>query len=190
MSGRSRGRAKTATKQEPTTQAPASSATPVAVPAPPARMASPQRTIVPESGRGRGITSTETTLASSTTTPTQAAAAAGATATGEHSPTNGGSSEESPPQQHSPPGSGVSQSIGRAALRGGPHQPGAGIRADIITPMERLALQETGDVTARPARREIRIESVLHTRPESCQVKQGFCSFFFFFFFFFFFCFF
>jgi hypothetical protein len=169
MSGRSRGRAKTTTKQEPTAQAPASSATPVPVPVPPARMASPQRTIVPESGRGRGITSTETSLVSATTA-TQATASAG----GEHSPTNGGSSEESPPQQHSPPGSSVGQSIGRAALRGGPHQPGAGIRADIITPMERVALQETGDVTAKPARREFRIEAVLHTKPESCKEKKGF----------------
>ena len=66
------------------------------------------------------------------------------------------SSEESPPQQVSPPhsqssGSTVAtQSLGRAALRGAPHQPGVVVRTELLPPLERLQLQEQGEVAAKP----------------------------------------
>jgi len=84
------------------------------------------------------------------------------------------SSEDSPPAQHSPPstvstGSSQATSAGRAALRGMPHQPCTSYRTEVLPPMERLQLQDPGE-TAKPAateeKREIRIESVLYTRPE------------------------
>jgi len=125
---------------------------------------------MPESGRGRGLTSTDTT----TTVPTTITAPA--TTTGSNSPPSKSSSEESPPQQHSPPHSQSSgsasvttQSLGRAALRGAPHQPVPTARTDILAPFERLQLQDTGDVSAnRPERTEMRIESVLYTKPATC----------------------
>lgn len=39
--------------------------------------------------------------------------------------------------------------------------------------MERLALQESGDVRAQTERREMRYESVLYTKPENCASKIG-----------------
>jgi len=130
---------------------------------------------MPESGRGRGLTSTDTT----TTVPTTITAAA--TTTGSNSPPSKSSSEESPPQQHSPPHSQSSgsasvttQSLGRAALRGAPHQPVPTARTDILAPFERLQLQDTGDVSAnRPERTEMRIESVLYTKPATCTETKG-----------------
>ena len=121
-------------------------------------MPSPQRTTIPaEPGRGRGLTTTEQIAQ-----PTAASI----------SPT-GGSSEESPPQQHSPPQSGAATvSVGRAATRGTPHQPGATARHEIIGPLERLALQETGEVAAARPTRD-RIEAVLHTKPASCAETRG-----------------
>ncbi len=90
------------------------------------------------------------------------------------------SNEDSPPAQHSPPSISSRESIpatsqGRAALRGLPHQPCTTYRTEVLPPMERLQLQDAGD--EKPAavqeKREIRIESVLYTRPEMLTEKKG-----------------
>lgn len=182
MSGRSRGRARTTTApQAPAAATPSGAPTPPITPTiiptptpttmvtgvaqiPPARVASPQRAPVPaaDTGRGRGIASTEQPAPSQPTSSTSVSS-------GAVSPTGAGS-EGSPPQQPSPPH--PAGGTGRAALRGASHQPSLSTRGDIITPMERLALQDTGDVRAG-GRVEARIESVLHTRPANCTVKSG-----------------
>ena len=142
---------------------------------PPARIPSPTR-IQPETGRGRGIAQSEQTLAASSTLTTTTSSTTTSTAGGNVSPSGAGSGsgstsdETSPPQQHSPP---HSTAAGRAALRGGPHQPNPSLRADIIEPMERLALQQPGDVRAQAERREMRYASVLFTKPENCTSKLG-----------------
>jgi hypothetical protein len=149
----------------PLTPVTATAAAHVAAAIPPARIASPQRPAVQpaDTGRGRGL-ATATTDAStqqgSSTTPSS----------GGVSPSGEGS-EGSPAQQPSPPGSNSTGGSGRAALRGGPHQPPPTLRADLIGPMERLGLQEAGG--AAPQQREFRIESVLHTRPANCTDKKG-----------------
>jgi len=118
---------------------------------------SPVGTIAPEGGRGRGLTTMTPVAPTPTTQQTKTS-----------------SSEDSPPSQHSPPTISISgQSVGRAALRGAPHQPGVAIRTELLPPMERLQLQDTGGVGQPPAQREIRIESVLYTRPETCISKIG-----------------
>lgn len=160
MSGRSRGRARVRT--DPKIQLPGQEADkeakPVPVPAP--KVVPTSKPIVPESGRGRGLSAEQTTIA-----PTAAKAKS--------------SSEESPPQQISPPhsqssGSGITtHSVGRAALRGAPHQPGVAVRTELLPPMERLQLQDTGDIKATQEKPEIRYESVLYTKPASCTDKTG-----------------
>lgn len=174
MSGRSRGRARVRTESsQPTPVAPTPAAStpvpvpkplPVPVPVPAPTATAPTRSVAPESGRGRGLSSTPAPA-----TPTQ---------TKKDKPSS--SSEESPPQQVSPPhsqssGSTVAtQSLGRAALRGAPHQPGVVVRTELLPPLERLQLQEQGEVAAKPeVKREVRIESVLYTKPETCTEKQG-----------------
>jgi len=171
--GRSRGRARTSSRVEPVPvgQPSTSAAQPPVTPVPPLtttpivqRVSSPGRspargTVLPaETGRGRGI------AAESQSTGAAPAAGAGLSPTG--SSGSGGSSQESPPQQHSPPN--PTTSLGRAALRGAVHQPGV---AGVLGPMEKLALQEPGEAGA--PRREYRIESVTYTKPESCKTKVG-----------------
>lgn len=167
MSGRSRGRARVridSSQPTPVAQTkPASEKAPVPTPTP-APVTVPTRGVAPESGRGRGI-STPTPATTSTTS--------------QEKPSS--SSEESPPQQVSPPHSQSSgsivatQSLGRAALRGAPHQPCVTVRTELLPPLERLQLQEQGDISGKPAetKKEVRIESVLYTRPESCKDKKG-----------------
>ena len=179
--GRSRGRAKLPTRSDLPT--PASSSSQVPLPSleahviPPARIPSPAR-IQPETGRGRGFSQPEQTIGASSTLTTTASSTTGTASTaggnvspsGADSGSGSNSDETSPPQQHSPP---HSASLGRAALRGGPHQPAPGLRADIIEPMERLALQQSGDVRPQVERRDIPFESVLYTRPANCESKVG-----------------
>jgi hypothetical protein len=95
----------------------------------------------------------------------------------EHERVSPPTSEESPPQQTSPPQQ-QGLGLGRAAMRGGPHQPSSSIRNEALAPMERLTLQDTGDVggaaaATAGAQRRVGYEQVLNTRPKSCQTKTG-----------------
>lgn len=176
MSGRSRGRARTAPQmpgaaatpgtvpppenlepQAPPPQQAAAATTsqisppptsgqasPPTPPRPAARVSSPQRPAIPpvsESaiGRGRGI-STLSDVGSTATTSIKSPSVSGTASTlalpGASSSSGSGSrsgngnvspgaasSEESPPQQHSPPVIGTGAvGVGRAAIRGAPHQ--------------------------------------------------------------------
>lgn len=200
MSGRSRGRAKirtdTGQHQPPiadTSAPPAAVAAPVVPPpavtkkgVPPPPIARSSTESVVEGGRGRATSSSET-LASDAGRGRGIATALSTTGTppstigsGETqvSPLKTSSSEGSPEQQHSPPQSTASGAStagqGRASNRGKTLQPGVNIRTELLPPMERLQLQDTGDVTtAAAAKPEVRMETVLHTRPESCKEKHG-----------------
>lgn len=162
MAGRSRGRARI--RSDLPTPGPATD-TPAPFPIPQSITdhiipTTPRAQILPEAGRGRGAEPVQPT-------PPQSSAATTAT-----------SNEESPPQQPSPPQKSspplpVPQSLGRAALRGAAHQPGVAARSDIIGPMERLALQEHGDLEPKTERRTDRIETVPYTKPASCVDKTG-----------------
>ena len=196
LPGRSRGRAKTVTSSEAQVP-PAASSSITRLPAPSqqtARLSSPSRGSIQaaEPGRGRGIATSDiqttvTSMTATTTTTSSGSGSGGTTniAAGEISPSgNGSGSSESPPEQHSPP---AAQPAGRAALRGTPHTLGPGTRSDILAPMERMALQETGDVQPQVVREErTRIETVLYTRPPHFTEKRGaageklklFCNFF------------
>lgn len=151
MSGRSRGRARIRVEG----QQPPSPGVPKPTPTP-----EPPAPVVPEVGRGRGLTTTPTTPK-----PKEEA-------------TNI-SSEESPPQQPSPPSGsepGTAQPtaiLGRAALRGAPHQVGISVRTELLPPLERLQLQDSGDVKPPEPRREVRVDSVLYTKPANCVSKEG-----------------
>jgi aubergine-like protein len=123
---------------------------PVAAPVPTPRPASPARH-AEQAGRGRGVTPAPVTTPATSKTS---------------------SSEDSPPAQHSPTSSSTSGGgsiapAGRAALRGLPHQPCALVRTELLPPLERMQLQEGGDVgkVVVEEKREVRIESVLYTRP-------------------------
>ena len=168
--GRSRGRARTSTVPTPAAPAGPTTETPTPIPVPqpvvPPTISSivapttPRAQILPEAGRGRGAEPVQPT-------PPQSSAATTAT-----------SNEDSPPQQHSPPQKSspplaAPQSLGRAALRGAAHQPSVAARSELIGPMERLALQEPGDVEPKTERRADRIETVPFTRPASCLDKTG-----------------
>ena len=191
-SGRSRGRARTRSEQQPTAPTLGQTTTPVPPPqvpqpqVPPPPVAPPTTTIqqpqrppttttprtqvvIEAAGRGRGA---EPAVQP---TPPQSSIATSATSTsnGESPP-----QQPSPPQKSSPPAP-APQSIGRATLRGGPHQPGVTVRTELIGAMERLALQEGGEGGARVERRPDRVETVPYTRPASCVEKTGYLLLFF-----------
>jgi hypothetical protein len=190
--GRSRGRARVAgVPGTPASAAPPSGGPPLhqqayqgaaqtKTPSPPAGVdtPSPPTAQQPNVGRGRGFSTTSSesviTVAASITHSATTATAVSVVSTG----TTGERvsppfSEDSPPQQPSPPQT-TGQAMGRAAMRGGTHQPGPATRLDMLKPMERMTLQDTGDFGKAPAApREMRYEQVLHTRPENCDVKTG-----------------
>ena len=57
--------------------------------------------------------------------------------------------------------------MGRAALRGLPHQPGTKVRTELLPQMERLQLQDTGDI----AKQEVYI---LNLKIEKIQINFEF----------------
>ncbi len=163
--GRSRGRARVATGPQAATQQP--------MPIQPGSQITPrppqgdqvQSTNIPpaEPGRGRGLTTEGTSSSGTPSSGTKPSV----------SPT--GSSEDSPPQQHSPPdGRTATQSgAGRAALRGLPHQPAVNVRvAGGLPNIDRLNLGAPGAEQAGQTR-DLRIESVPYMKPQTCTEKFG-----------------
>jgi hypothetical protein len=191
--GRSRGRARVACAPGAPASAPPPSGGPplshaqtypggqVKTPSPPTGVDTPSPPTAQQQavGRGRGFSTTSsesvvTTSASIThsiTATTSISVVSGGTTAGERvSPPT---SDESPPQQPSPPQATV-QGMGRATMRGGTHQPGPAQRSDILDSMDRMTLQDTGDFgRAPPPPREMRYEQVLYTRPPNFEVKTG-----------------
>lgn len=160
MAGRSRGRTRIRVEtKEPIPIAPEKPEATLPVAPVPATTK-----VAPEGGRGRGLTK-QPTSTTQTTTPTTTTATKSSS---EDSPPN-----NSPPQSTTGSSVASSQPMGRAALRGLPHQPGTKIRTELLPQMERLQLQDTGDIAKQEQKREVRIESVLYTKPESCTDKTG-----------------
>ena len=165
--GRSRGRARVAAGPTPVPQQPA----PIQpgsqiTPRPP-----PQSDIpAAEPGRGRGLQAESTQSSSSTPS---SGSGVGTAQKPSVSPKSG-SSEDSPPQQHSPPEAKQS-GAGRAALRGQPHQPSINQRVAAGLPnIDRLAIGSAG-VEPQPQQQPTvsRIDAVPFMKPSSCLEKKG-----------------
>ena len=186
QAGRSRGRARIVATGAPSAQPP-SGGPPLHLyaggahqqtPSPPTSGTPSPPLAAQPPGRGRGFSTAESTITTATTlisaVPSVATSAGNtqtSSATVERSSSHSDSS--SPQKQHSPQQ--PPPAMGRATARGGPHQPAIAIRGDVVTGMERMILQDQGDVQAGAgqARREVFYEQVLRTRPANCTQKTG-----------------
>lgn len=192
MSGRSRGRARVSTVPQPASApSPSGGHTGGSLsgnsnpPSPPPIGSAQSQTpspppIQPQPGRGRGFTTTAAESIAPTVISSAAATTVAATLTSITTATTQSTlsverispSSESPPQQPSP--TQPTPPMGRAALRGGPHQPPPNLRTEVLGEMERLKLQDQGDLArGGQERRPDRYEQVLRTRPPNCDVKTG-----------------
>lgn len=141
-------------------------------PSPPAQTQTPSPPIShpPMTGRGRGMTSVDSTI-SSGPVPTIISTTGGSVISSANTESTSAkrlSPDGTPPPDHSPTQP-MAHAMGRAAMRGGPHQPAPplGRPGDLVPAMERMAIQEGS------AQREARFEQVFFTRPDSCKEKRG-----------------
>lgn len=166
MAGRSRGRTRIRVEAKADTPiAPEKPEAAVPVPTPAPVVATTK--VAPEGGRGRGVTKQPTPTATPAAPPSTVVTKSSKSSSEDSPPNN------SPPQSTAGSNSGSTQPMGRAALRGLPHQPGTKVRTELLPQMERLQLQDTGDIAKQEQKREVRIESVLYTKPETCIDKVG-----------------
>jgi hypothetical protein len=198
MSGRSRGRARTSTVPQPasvsapggalhpqqppgqktspaqtsTTQHRQESSSPPTPPSP----NTPPSPQAPQPGRGRGFAGIDQR---SSIAPSLAASSltASASATTEQTSSGSGGKISPPSNGESPTGGSPTHAppMGRASLRGGPHQLSSSIRNDAIGQIERMTLQDPGDLggAAGEQRQRVYFEQVLHTKPATCTEKVG-----------------
>lgn len=188
--GRSRGRARVnvppssgMTGPSGTAPLPSSATTPLTTtttlnvitqtPSPPAQTQTPSPPIAhpPMTGRGRGMTSVDSTI-SSGPVPTIISTTGGSVISSANTGSTSAKrmSPDGTPPDHSPTEP-MTHAMGRAAMRGGQHQPAPplGRPGELVPAMERLQVQEGG----AGAQREARFEQVLFTKPDSCTEKRG-----------------